>query len=95
MPYDLLLPKTLRKLWKVKIQDKESLFEEPHVTIWRKETKWRFSLRRRVFLDPQPEPSEVAEEILRVIEANYDELVRQWDARFPMNPVAGEEDDGD
>ena len=95
MPYDLPLPKKLRKLWKVKIQDKELLYEEPHVTIWRKDTKWRYSLRRRVFLDPQPDPNKVAEEVLRVIEKNHDELVRQWDARFPTNPVAGEEDDGD
>ena len=30
------LPKKLRNLWKVKIQDKELLYEQPHVTIWAK-----------------------------------------------------------
>ena len=95
MPYDLLLPKTLRRLWKAKIQDKEVLYEEPHVTIWRKGTRWRYSLRRRVFLDPQPDPGEVPAEILDVIEKNYDELCRQWDERFPTNPVAGEKENDD
>jgi hypothetical protein len=95
MPYDLLLPKKLRKLWKVKIQDKELLYEEPHVTIWRKDQKWRYSLRRHAFLDPQPDPKEVWDEVLKEIEDNYEELCRQWDARFPTNPVAEEQDDGD
>jgi hypothetical protein len=98
MPYDLLLSKKLQKLlWKVKIQDKELLCEEPHVTIWRGKKKWRYSLRRHAFLDPQPDPREVSGEVLQVIamKENYDELVRQWDARFPKNPVAGEEDDDD
>ena len=95
MPYDLWLPKRLKKLWKVKIQDKELLYEEPHVTIWRKDTKWRYGLRSRVFLDPQPNPGDVPNEIRDLIDGNYDELCRQWDIRFPTNPVAGEEDDHD
>jgi len=93
MPYNLQLPKKLRKLWKVKIQDREALYEEPHVTIWRKDQKWRYSLRNRRFLDPQPDPSEVPDEIAELIEAQIEELTRQWDERFPQNPVAGEEDD--
>ena len=64
MPYDMRLPKRLRKLWRVKIQDREALYEEPHVTIWRKDQKWRYSLRRRIFLDPQPDPALVPGEIL-------------------------------
>jgi hypothetical protein len=95
MPYDLPLPKKHKSLWKVKIQDEEALYEEPHVTIWRREIKWRYGLRRHAFLDPQPDPGEVLEDILDAIEENYDELVRQWDARFPTNPVVGEEDDDD
>lgn len=58
MPYNLRLPKRLSKLWKVKVQDKELLYEEPHVTVWRKDMKWRYGLRRRAFLDPQPETTE-------------------------------------
>ncbi len=57
--------------------------------------KWRYGLRSRDFLDPRPDPGEVLDEILEVIEANYDELRRQWDAMYPTNPVAGEEDDDD
>jgi len=93
MPSDMQLPRRLRKLWKVKIQDREALYEEPHVTIWRKDRKWRYSLRNHCFLDPQPDPSEVADEIVDLIEAQLDELCRQRDERFPQNPVAGEEDE--
>ena len=95
MPYDLLLPKKLKDLWKVKVQDKELLYEQPHVTIWKKATRWRWELRSRSFLDPQPHPGEVPKEILDLIAANYDELCRQWDARFPSNPVSGSEDEED
>jgi hypothetical protein len=95
MPYDLPLPRRLRRLWKVKIQDKETLYEEPHVTIWRKDTKWRYSLRRRAFLDPKPDPGEVSEEVLTEIERNHDELCRQWETRFPASPVAEEAEDDD
>ena len=94
MPYDLPLPKSLRRLWKAKIQDKEALYEEPHLTIWRRGTKWRYSLRRRVFLDPQPDPGEVPAELLSVIDKSFDELCRQWNVRFPSNPVAEDEEDG-
>lgn len=95
MPYDLRLPKKLKDLWKVKIQDKELLYEEPHVTIWKKATRWRWGLRSRSILDPQPDPGEVSKEILDLIEENYSELCVQWDARFPSNPVAEEDDDND
>ena len=90
MPFDLPLPKGLRKLWKIKIQDKELLFEEPHGTIWRRNRKWRFGLRSRRFLDPRPDPGEVPDGILALIDQNHQELSRQWDARFPTNPVAGQ-----
>jgi len=71
MPYDLPLPKKFKKLWKIKIQDKELLYEEPHVTIWRKEIRWRFGLRRRGFLDPQPDPGDVPAAIRALIDASY------------------------
>ncbi len=88
MPYDLPLPRRLQKLWKIKIQDKE-----PHVTIWRKGQRWRYGLRSRDFLDPKPDPGEVPEEATELIDRNYQELRQQWDARFPRNPVAPENDD--
>ena len=93
MPYDLRLPKKLRKLWKVKIQDREALYEEPHVTIWRKDEKWRYSIRKLCFLDPKPDPSQVPDEIVALIDQRIDELSQQWNERFPQNPVAEEEDD--
>jgi len=93
MPYDLRLPRKLKKLWKVKIQDKELLYEEPHVTIWRRDVRWRFGLRSRKILDAQPNPAEVPDEIMALISKHHSELCRQWDARFPMNPVTGTEDD--
>jgi hypothetical protein len=95
MPYDLRLPKQFRKLWKVKIQDKELLYEEPHVTIWRKGIKWRYGLRNRDFLDPQPDPGDVPEDIQACIARNHEELCRQWNIRFPTNPVADEVADDD
>lgn len=51
MPYDLELPRPLKKRgWKAKIHDLERL-EPPHVTIYRKLRKWRLSLRDGHFLD--------------------------------------------
>ena len=96
MPYNLPLPRKLGQLWKVKILDNEPLYEEPHVTIRRKDERmWRYGLRRHGLLDSCPDPDEVPGEVLDEIEANIDEICQQWDARFPTNPVAGEEyDDG-
>lgn len=94
MPYNLPLPRKLKALWKIKIFDNEIL-EEPHVTVLRKDVKWRYGLRSRAFLDKEPDPGDVPQEVLDLIEANYDELCRQWDQLFPTNPVAGEDDDDD
>lgn len=93
MPYDLPLPANLSGLWKVKIQDREALYEEPHVTIWRRGQRWRYSLRRKCFLDPRPDPGDVPAALLQLIALHHEELCRQWDVRFPSNPVVGEEDD--
>ncbi|MGB8889261.1 MAG: hypothetical protein WCC87_21220 [Candidatus Korobacteraceae bacterium] len=42
MPYELELPARIKQQhWKVKIFDKETLYEEPHVTILFKLKKWR------------------------------------------------------
>jgi hypothetical protein len=53
-------------------------------------TLWKVKIQ-----DPRPDPAEVPMEIRNLIAQNHDELCRQWDARFPTNPVAGEEEDDD
>lgn len=93
MPYKLEVPKPYQH-WKVKIFDKESLYEEPHVTILFKGTKWRYGLRGREFLDDRPNPSDVPDEVLNAIDANHDELCKEWDSSFPKNPVRGCEEEG-
>jgi hypothetical protein len=94
MPYYLPLPKKLRAIWKIKIWDNEIL-EEPHVTVLRKDMKWRYGLRRRGFMDSQPDPGKIPNEILELINENYAVLCRQWDILFPTNPVVEEVEDDD
>ncbi len=59
MAEDLPIPKEFNDQgWKAKVQDKERN-EEPHITlIWRK-YRWRWGLRRRGFMDRQPDPKDV------------------------------------
>jgi hypothetical protein len=86
MPYELQLPNALKR-WKVKILDRELLFEEPHVTIVHKTELWRFGLRSQAFLDANPKPSKVSRKVMKEIMANLETLCRESDARFPTNPV--------
>lgn len=96
MPYELELPQKVRQQhWKVKIFDKETLYEDPHVTILFKTTRWRWGLRTRDFLDEKPRPGDVPHQVLKAIEDNYERLCREWDGRFPTNPVSGAEGDED
>jgi hypothetical protein len=96
MPYELELPRRIKQgHWKVKIFDKETLYEEPHVTILFKAKKWRWGLRGRDFIDESPDPSDVPQQVLDAIKAGYDELCGQWDLRFPKNPVQEPEGDED
>jgi hypothetical protein len=69
------------------VQDREALYEEPHITIWRKAVRYRFSLRRRVFLDPKPDPSAIPQSLLTHIYIHWEDLCDAWNARFPANPV--------
>ncbi|MEX2120597.1 MAG: hypothetical protein WD847_13470 [Pirellulales bacterium] len=90
MPIELPLPKSLSKArWKVKIQEKETR-EPPHVSILRGTDKWRINLRTGGFMDRRPKPSEVPDELLEVIreKGNWEWLCRQWDAKYPDNPVS-------
>lgn len=95
MPYDHPLPSSLKKQgWRVKIRDRERL-EEPHVTIIRRTTCWRFGLRCRGFLDDAPDPAAIPSEVMDAIESGCNRLIAEWDRRYPENPVidAGENDD--
>lgn len=77
----------------MKILDNELPFEEPHVTIVFKKELWRFGLRRQTFLDQDPEPGKVPQEVMDVIWANFNTLCDQWDARFPTNPVSHDDNE--
>jgi hypothetical protein len=87
MPYELPLPAALTR-WKVKILENELLFEEPHVTIRFKTRHWRVSLRSGMFLDETPNPSGVPSAVVAAVQLNMEILRKQWDERFPTNPVA-------
>jgi hypothetical protein len=92
VPFNLRLPGALRKArWKVKIRDKETR-EPPHVTIIRGTEAWRVDLRTGAFMDANPDPSQVPDEIVELItqEATWQRLCDEWDARYPDNPVAGD-----
>lgn len=92
MPAELALPVHLRRArWKIKIQEKESR-EPPHVSILRGTNKWRINLRTRAFMDRRPKPSEVPQDVINIITANWEWLCQQWDAKYPDNPVAGGEE---
>ena len=92
MPVELTLPVVLRRArWKVKIQEKESR-EPPHVSILRGTNKWRINLRTGEFIDRRPKPSDVPQDLIDIIKANWNWLCEQWDAKYPDNPVQGHED---
>ena len=61
--------------WKVKIRDRERN-EPPHVTILHRTRAWRFDLRSGGFLDEEPDPKDVPEEVLAAIE-KHKKLLRQ------------------
>ncbi|MEX0701922.1 MAG: hypothetical protein WD069_07485 [Planctomycetales bacterium] len=93
MPFDLPLPASWRKAgWKVKIRDKETR-EPPHVTILRRTRAWRIDLRTGEFMDREPDPAEIPDEIISHIrnEANWALLCNEWDRKYPTNPVHGED----
>ncbi|MCE9545606.1 MAG: hypothetical protein K8T25_08825 [Planctomycetia bacterium] len=67
MAYTLLLSSALRKArWKVKIRDKETR-EPPHVTLIRGTEAWRIDLRTGGFMDADPDPSLLPEQLLAFI----------------------------
>ncbi len=95
MPYELDLPEVLKKDgWKVKIRDAERL-EEPHVTIILKFTAWRLSLRSGEFLEHGHGWKQIDKRVRAAIKAEWKTLQREWDARYPHNPICGENDEQD
>lgn len=47
----------------------------------------RYNIRSPGFMDREPDPRQVPEEIVAHIEANLEILRQAWDARHPENPV--------
>lgn len=95
MAFSLDLPAPLPSDgWKVKIWDKERL-EPPHVTVFHGRRIWRLGLRSRSFLVP-PGGSwkEIDDRVRATVEANWQLLCDTWDAMYPSNPVAVDEEDG-
>ncbi len=92
MAFSLPLPTPLpTQGWKVKIRDRERN-EPPHVTILHKTRAWRLNLRTHRFLDKDPDPGDVLQEILAEIETNWQRLCEAWDEMYPENPVDSTED---
>jgi hypothetical protein len=93
VPEQLQLPERLSaEGWKVKIRDREH-GEPPHATVIRATTSWRWDLRSRQFMDRNPDPRDVPDELVRLLRAHHADLVRRWDATFPNNPVGLREDE--
>ncbi len=92
MAFNLRLPDAVRKArWKVKIRDKETR-EPPHLTIIRGTDAWRLNLRTGEFMDEKPDPSDVPNEIIDLIneEETWQQLCDEWDAMYPDNPLSSE-----
>jgi hypothetical protein len=92
--YSMKLPPTLERAWKVKIRDRERC-EPPHVTLLRGTTSWRIDLRTGRFLDREPHPDEVPLALVRLVQAQWPELVAAWDDMYPHNKVRDEDFDDD
>lgn len=93
--YALKLSDKLRQQgWKVKIRNLER-GEAPHVTIILKTRTWRYGLRDLRFLDRSPSPGDVSRAVVDEIRFHIEVLRREWDVRYPENPIrsAGDDDD--
>jgi hypothetical protein len=93
--FNLPLPRALRLArWKVKIRDKETR-EPPHVTVIRGTQAWRINLRTGEFMDAEPDPKEVSEEIITLIKTpeTWQQMCNEWDRMYPDNPVSGNDEE--
>jgi hypothetical protein len=75
---------------KVKIRNLERK-EPPHATVLHKTRAWRFDLRSLRFLDKEPDPAEVPDEVVAEIKRQLELLRREWDAMYPENPIESAE----
>jgi hypothetical protein len=88
VPFPLTLPEPwASRGWKAKIRDRERV-EPPHVTILFKTSAWRFGLRTGTFLDKEPNPNEVPEEVMGAVGLNLALLREEWDRMYPENCIA-------
>lgn len=72
--------------WKAKIRDRERV-EPPHVTILFKTKAWRLALRNGQFLDKEPDPKDIPQEVIESVRARFALLGAQWDRMYPENPI--------
>lgn len=92
MAFSLALPaEWARQGWKVKIRDDERN-ETPHVTFLRRRQAWRMSLRTGEFLDREPDPSGVPDELVERVWIKRAVLRHTWNLMYPENPVFSQED---
>ena len=62
----------------------------PHVTILHKTRAWRFERRSEKFLDREPDPRDVPEEVVGAVRSSLALLRQEWDRMFPENRVSSE-----
>jgi hypothetical protein len=91
VPFALTLPEPwASRGWKAKIRDRERL-EPPHVTVLYKTSAWRFDLRTEAFLDKEPTPKDVPEEVIGAVRSNLTLLRQEWDRMYPANRICASE----
>jgi hypothetical protein len=91
VPFALTLPEPwASRGWKAKIRDRGRL-EPPHVTVLYKTSAWRFDLRTEAFLDKEPSPKNVPEEVIGAVRSNLTLLRQEWDRMYPANRISAPE----
>jgi len=76
--------------WQVKIRDKECN-EDPHVSFLRRTRTWRWNLRTQTFMDADPPPTDVPEDLVDAVRKQHALLWKEWDRIYPLNPVKSED----
>jgi len=60
-------------------------------TVMRGPLAWRWGLREQRFLDQNPNPADVPNEIVDFLRQSLPQLVTAWDGMYPENPVSSKE----
>ena len=76
--------------WQVKIRDEERN-EDPHVSFLRRARTWRWNLRTQAFMDKEPPPSDVPDELVDAVRSQLALICTEWDRMYPVNPVKSED----